>query len=76
MRIGIHLGKAMEKDGDYFGRNVALAARIAATGKGGQILVSAVAAEQTGELPDLAFARAREFELKGLPGPHRILEVQ
>lgn len=76
VRIGIHLGKAVEKDGDYFGRNVALAARIGATGEGGQILVSSVVAEQAGELPDLAFVRPQEVALKGLPGPHRILEVQ
>lgn len=31
--IGIHLGKAVEKNGDLFGRNVAFAARVAAAGE-------------------------------------------
>lgn len=76
VRIGIHLGKAVEKNGDLFGRNVALAARVADAGEGGQILVSSPVAERAGDLPDVRFARPREVELKGLPGEHELLEVE
>ena len=40
VRIGIHIGTAVARDGDYFGRNVAKAARVAALAEGGQILTS------------------------------------
>ena len=35
-----HRGTAIERDGDLFGKNVAMAARVAAQANGGQILVS------------------------------------
>lgn len=76
VRIGIHLGKAVEKNGDLFGRNVALAARVAAAGEGGQILASEAVAERVSELPDLALVRPRVVELKGLPGEHKLFEVE
>src|SRR4051812_16030791 len=44
VRIGIHTGEAVERDGDYFGPTVNRAARIMAAGHGGQVLLSAVTA--------------------------------
>ncbi len=41
VRIGVHTGPALEKGGDLFGRNVALAARVADQACGGEILVTA-----------------------------------
>lgn len=75
VRIGIHLGRTVERDGDLFGRNVALAARVASAGDGGQILVSSAAADRAGELAGLPLVRPRDVELKGLPGRHRLFEV-
>lgn len=72
VRIGIHIGTAVERNGDLFGRNVALAARVAAAGSGGQILVSESVAEK---IEDLELAPADEVELKGL-GAHRLYEVE
>ncbi|MBD8870161.1 adenylate/guanylate cyclase domain-containing protein [Nocardioides donggukensis] len=40
VRMGLHTGPTIEKDGDYFGRNVAFAARVAGQADGGEILVS------------------------------------
>lgn len=40
VRIGIHRGSAVHRDGDLFGRNVAYAARVAAQAAGGEVLVS------------------------------------
>src|SRR4051812_37149668 len=40
VRVGIHLGEADERDGDYFGPAVSTAARVAAAGHGGQIVVT------------------------------------
>ncbi len=40
IRMGLHLGEAEERDGDYFGSVVSTAARVEAAGHGGQILVT------------------------------------
>ena len=40
VRIGLHTGTAISTGDDYFGRNVALCARVAARADGGQVLVS------------------------------------
>ena len=40
VRIGIHMGKSVRRGDDLFGRNVAMAARVAAEAKGGEVLVS------------------------------------
>ena len=74
VRIGIHTGPALEKGGDLFGRNVALAARVADQAHGGEILVTSEAGEAAAEAGDL-LAEQREVELKGLPGPHTLIAV-
>ena len=74
VRIGVHTGPALEKGGDLFGRNVALAARVADQARGGEILVTAEASEAS-EADDLVFTDPREVELKGLPGSHPLVAV-
>lgn len=78
VRIGVHTGPALERGGDLFGRNVALAARVAAQARGGEVLVSeatrAALADEDGDLP--ALAGSREVELKGLPGRHAVHRVE
>ena len=44
VRMGLHSGTAMERDGNYFGGAVNRAARICASGRGGQIILSAATA--------------------------------
>ncbi|HKJ35613.1 MAG TPA: AAA family ATPase, partial [Solirubrobacterales bacterium] len=69
VRMGMHVGEVIEEEGDFFGRSVILAARIAAQAVGGEILVSEAqheAAEQ------FEFGEGRELELKGLAGTHRV----
>ncbi len=74
VRIGIHTGRVVAKKGDLYGRNVALAARVAEQATGGEILVSGeVAAEAKGE-EGVVFGAAREVELKGL-GSEELIEV-
>ncbi len=76
VRIGVHTGPTLEKGGDLFGRNVALAARVADEARGGEILVTAEARDAAADADDLVFADSREVELKGLPGSYRVLEVR
>ena len=40
VRMGMHAGETIREEGDFFGRSVILAARIAAQARGGEILVS------------------------------------
>ena len=75
VRIGLHTGEAIKEGEDFFGRSVILAARIAATATGGQILVSSLLkalVESTGEFE---FEEGREVELKGLTGAHQVFNV-
>ena len=77
VRIGIHVGTAVTRGGDYFGRNVAKAARVAALADGGQVLASdevRTALEADGAT--VAVEPAGEHELKGLAGTHVLWAVQ
>jgi predicted ATPase/class 3 adenylate cyclase len=40
VRMGVHVGRAFERDGNYFGPTVNRAARIMSAGHGGQVLIS------------------------------------
>ncbi len=75
VRIGVHSGRAVEKDGDLFGRNVALAARVADQAHGGQILVTSEVGDAA-EDEELRFTPHGEAELKGLPGTYDLLAVE
>jgi class 3 adenylate cyclase len=74
VRIGLHTGTAIERDGDYLGRNVALAARVAAQATGGEVLVTGEIAEACSD--DFAFTPAASVELKGLDGEHALWHVE
>jgi class 3 adenylate cyclase len=78
VRIGMHAGEVIREEGDFFGRSVILAARIAAQACGGEILVSE-ALKQRAEAGNgdrsgdgLGFDDGRELELKGMAGTHRV----
>ena len=76
VRIGLHTGTAIEKEGDYFGRNVAMAARVASMADGGEILVSTDIAEPLADSTDFAFVEEDTVEFKGLPGEHQLFSVE
>jgi adenylate cyclase len=62
-RIGIHYGEALYRDGDYYGRDVNIASRVAARSAGGEVLVTRPLVERGG--PHLEFERIAEVRLKG-----------
>jgi predicted ATPase len=71
VRMGLHSGTPLLTDEGYVGPDVHRAARIAASGHGGQILVSSSTAALTGiELRDLGPHR-----LKDLSAPERIFQL-
>ena len=62
-RIGIHYGEALYRDGDYYGRDVNIASRVAARSAGGEVLVTRPIVERGGS--HLEFERIAEVRLKG-----------
>jgi adenylate cyclase len=61
VRVGLHHGPAIERDGDYFGAAVNLAARVAAVATGGEVLLTAHAASLAPELGGVFYeARGRQ----------------
>ena len=77
VRMGIHVGPAQQRADDFFGPSVNRAARIMAAGHGGQVLLSAPAAELAdGDLPAEASLRdLGEHRLKDLSRPERIFQL-
>ena len=76
VRIGIHMGRSMRRGDDLFGRNVAMAARVAAQAVGGQILVSEPVREALCDCDDIRFDEGRDVELKGFSGSYRLFAVE
>jgi class 3 adenylate cyclase len=68
------MGKSVRRGDDLFGRNVAMAARVAAQADGGEILVSEVVRDAISD-EDIAFDDGRDVELKGFSGSHRLYAV-
>lgn len=62
-RIGVHFGETLYRDGDYYGREVNLAARVAARSAGGEVIVTRPLIEHAGA--HLEFQRIGEVRLKG-----------
>jgi len=76
VRIGIHVGPSVRRGDDLFGRNVAMAARIAGQAGGGEILVSESVRDAIDGLPDIELCAPREVELKGLQGSHNLYPIK
>jgi class 3 adenylate cyclase len=75
IRVGLHSGFLMGDPEQLMGRNVVLAARIAAHAKGGEILVSSPAKEYTQSDPSFRFEEHGEYHFKGLHGEHVVYAV-
>ena len=65
--VGIHAGPVIFQEGDYFGRTVNLAARIAEYARPGEVLVSQEVVDAADGGP-LSFVEIGPVELKGVPG--------
>ena len=77
VRVGIHTGDGTLSDDDYVGLDVHRAARVAAAGHGGQVLVSGASAAllPTPPFPNVALRDLGEHRLKDLPEPLRIFDL-
>ena len=74
VRIGIHAGKSVRRGDDLFGRNVAMAARVASAADGGEVLVSESVRDEVAD--EVAFDDGRDVELKGFSGTYRLYAVE
>jgi len=55
VRVGLHYGHAIERDGDYFGASVNLAARVSSAAAGGEVLVTGQTAALAPDLEGVIF---------------------
>jgi DNA-binding NarL/FixJ family response regulator len=79
VRMGLHVGEPDERQGDLYGRVVHKASRIASLARGGEVLVSSVAAEMATDAglgDDVWFDPPRGVELRGLRGLHSVQPVR
>ena len=76
VRIGVHMGRSVRRGDDLFGRNVAMAARVAAQAVGGEILVSQPVRDALCDCDDIRFDEGRDAELKGFSGSYRLFAVE
>ena len=71
VRVGIHVGECEERDGNYYGPTVNTAARVSASGHGGQVIITeAVRQSTTVPADDLG-----EHELRDVGGLFRLFQV-
>jgi class 3 adenylate cyclase len=73
VRIGVHWADVVHSSGDFSGRGVHEAARIAALGAGGEILTSVATLQAAGK--DYRVRDSRAVELRGLPGVMEVASV-
>jgi predicted ATPase/class 3 adenylate cyclase len=77
VRMGLHLGEATRRGGDYVGLEIHRAARVGSSGHGGQVLVSEAMVAVVGDrIPDgLGFRDLGEYRLKDFDAPARIHQL-
>jgi adenylate cyclase len=75
-RIGVHTGVALYRDGDYFGRDVNLAARVVARARGGEVLVSDTVMDEIRDDDHLEFENIGQVKLKGFDEPRSLCRVR
>jgi adenylate cyclase len=69
LRIGVHTGSAVYRDGDWYGSAVNTAARLCSAAGGGEVLVSEAAREASGSPCEIDFGERRLHWLKNMPEP-------
>ncbi len=68
-RVGLHYGRAVYRDGDYFGTEVNLTHRVVARALGGEVMVTTAVLDAIGGSEHLEFNPIGRVELKGFPHP-------
>jgi adenylate cyclase len=66
LRAGIHLGEVVLSGDDVIGHVVNVAARVAESAKGGEVLVTGDVKDEAGEVRGVTFSRPRNRTYKGV----------
>jgi adenylate cyclase len=69
IRVGMHTGPAVERDGDWFGATINLAARVSGAASGGEVLVTEATREAAGELGGVQLVEHGRRELRNVADP-------
>jgi class 3 adenylate cyclase/YHS domain-containing protein len=69
VRVGLHHGTAVERDGDYFGAAVNLAARVSAEAAGGEVLLTGATAALAAEVEGVVYESRGRRELRNVRDP-------
>jgi adenylate cyclase len=75
-RVGIHVGDAVYRDGDYFGSQVNLVHRVVNRALAGEVLVTDRVAESVAGRPGLELESIGAVSLKGFPAPTSLFSVR
>lgn len=75
VRIGLHTGDAIHREDDFFGKTVVIAARIAATARGSEILASSLVRDLVENSHEFRFDGPTQAQLKGLDGVHSLYSL-
>jgi len=69
VRVGLHHGSAVERDGDYFGAAVNLAARVSAAAVGGEVLLTGATAALAPDLEGVIYESRGRRQLRNVAEP-------
>jgi adenylate cyclase len=72
VRVGLNHGPAVERDGDYFGATVNLAARVSGLASGGEVLVTGPTAALVPDLEGVFYESRGRQALRGVREPVEI----
>jgi adenylate cyclase len=72
VRVGMHHGLALARDGDWFGATVNLAARVAALASGGEVLVTGAVRDHVAELASVRLEPRGEQRVRNIAEPVEI----
>jgi class 3 adenylate cyclase/YHS domain-containing protein len=69
VRVGLHHGPAVERDGDFFGAAVNLAARVSGVAAGGEVLLTGQTAAMAPDLDGVFYEPRGRHELRNVQEP-------
>src|SRR5436190_683350 len=69
VRVGLHTGPAVERQGEWYGRTVNVAARLCAAAAGGEVLASEEAISAARRLPGIELGERRLHWLRNVTQP-------
>jgi adenylate cyclase len=76
VRIGVHTGPVVERDGDIYGGTVNLAARLAAHAHAGEILATGPVVAHLGSPGSLRVSSLGELMFKHVPAPIEVFSIE